>query len=67
MLKGYVVDCFNCGYLSDEIEDFVKMSDGALCQVCYDDIVKDSDTMLREDEARKAEALAYSINADYFD
>jgi len=54
--------CKECGYTSSESEAFVIQLDGMLCHDCYDNAC-----FLKDEEARKAEALAYAINVDYLD
>ena len=54
--------CAECGYISQEFDDFVTWAEGTmLCHGCYDQATRSDET------ARKSKALADSINTDYFD
>ena len=55
------VTCEDCGFRSNEPDDFSIMVTGMLCQWCYNKVVQQGK------EADKAERLAYAINVDYLD
>ena len=70
---SYMYECYNCGFVSMEEDDFVKTAISPhghyvtrfnmYCVQCNENATKNK----KGDNTRKAEALAYAINTDYFD
>ena len=56
-----------CAICKDEVKDVVTVDNHTVCMSCKTELSYRLNTYFKDEELRKAEALAYAVNTDYFD